>query len=165
MGGFNTGLNRNADYELNWRLRGRGGTIWFDPELAVEYRPRGSMASLARQYFDYGRWKSTMLMLHPSSLRPRQLLAPMPALGLAASVGLAAAGAFWWAAALPLLYLAVLALGAASIGLLRREPSAILIPAILAAMHLNWGIGFFIPARLPGKARGDTSFTPPFRRN
>ncbi len=165
VGGFNSSLIRNEDYELNWRLRGRGGTIWFDPELAAEYCPRGSMASLARQYFNYGRWKSTMLMLHPRSLRPRHLAAPLLALGLAASVGLAAAGAFWWAAALPLLYLAILALGAASVGLLRREPSAILIPAILAAMHLSWGIGFFIPARLPRKVRGDTSFISPSRRN
>ena len=26
-----TTLERNEDYELNWRLRERGGTVWFDP--------------------------------------------------------------------------------------------------------------------------------------
>ena len=160
VGGFNNSLIRNEDYELNWRLRRRGGTIWFDPELAVEYHPRSSMASLVRQYFSYGRWKSTMLMLHPRSLRPRHLAAPMLVLGLAASVGLAVSGALWWAVALPLLYLAVLLLRATSVGLCHRESSAVLLPAVLAAMHMSWGIGFFLPARLPRKARHDTSLNP-----
>ena len=149
VGGFNNSLICNEDYELNWRLRRHGETVWFDPELAAEYRPRGSMASLVRQYSSYGRWKSTMLMLHPRSLRPRHLAAPMLVLGLAASVGLAVAGAFWWAAALPLLYLAILVLEAASVGLLRRESSAILIPAILAAMHLSWGNRFLPSGATP----------------
>ena len=161
VGGFNASLNRNEDYELNWRLRRRGGTVWFDPELAAEYRPRGSMASLVRQYFNNGRWKSTMLMLHPKSLRFRHLAAPMLALSLVVSAGLAISGVFWWAAALPLLYLAFLVLWAASVGRLRREPSAALIPVVLAAMHLSWGIGFFIPARLSRKIRRDTFLTPP----
>ncbi len=160
VGGFNNSLIRNEDYELNWRLRRRGGKVWFDPELAAEYRPRSSMASLVRQYFNYGRWESTMLMLHPRSLRPRHLAVPMLVLGLAASVGLAVSGAFWWAVALPLLYLTALLLTVASIGQRHRRSSTVLLPAVLAAMHLSWGIGFFLPARLPREARHDTSLNP-----
>ncbi len=150
-GGFDTRLKRNQDYEFNWRLRAQGETVWFDPELAAEYRPRSNMASLAQQYFNFGRWKSAMLLTHPGSLRLRHLAAPLLALGLAASVGVAVMGMLWWALALPLLYLAVLALGSAASGLRRREPSAIIMPIVLAAMHLSWGIGFFIPARRAGK--------------
>ena len=92
VGGFDETIVHNQDYELNWRLRQSGATVWFDPALAVSYRPRGSIAALARQYFNYGRWKSVVLRRHPRSLRWRQLAAPLLVLGLAVSAGLGAAG-------------------------------------------------------------------------
>ena len=91
-GGYDEGLLRNEDYELNWRLRARGGTVWFDPALAVEYRPRGSFRALARQYYGYGRWKRAMLARHPRSLKLRQALPPLLLAALVASAALAAAG-------------------------------------------------------------------------
>ena len=57
-GGWDETLLANEDYALSWRLRERGETVWFDPALAVDYRPRGSLAALARQYFRYGRWEA-----------------------------------------------------------------------------------------------------------
>ncbi|MDX1469799.1 MAG: glycosyltransferase family 2 protein, partial [Acidimicrobiia bacterium] len=54
LGGFDERFLRAQDYELNHRIIGSGGLVWFDPELRVEYRPRGSLGSLARQYFQYG---------------------------------------------------------------------------------------------------------------
>ncbi len=68
VGGFDPTLIRNEDYELNWRLRQRGETVWFDPELVVTYLPRSTLRALVRQYFDYGRWKAVMLRRHPDSL-------------------------------------------------------------------------------------------------
>ena len=47
VGGVDPAMIANEDYELNWRLRERGETVWFGPALAVAYRPRGT---LARQY-------------------------------------------------------------------------------------------------------------------
>ena len=93
VGGVDPAMVANEDYELNWRLRERGETVWFGPALAVAYRPRGT---LARQYYRYGWWKSAMLRRHPFSLRVRQLAAPLLVLGLAVSPLLAwtsAAGA------------------------------------------------------------------------
>ena len=69
-------LVRNQDYELNIRLRQAGGVVWFDPELSVSYRPRGSLEDLARQYFEYGRWKRSVVRQHPRSLRWRQAVPP-----------------------------------------------------------------------------------------
>ena len=146
-GGFDETLLRSQDSDLNWRLRTRGETVWFDPELAVAYRPRRSFAALARQYFNYGRWKSAILIRHPSALRPRQLAPPLLALGLAASAALALAGASRLAAVLPLVYLCALLAASAWAGLRRREPAAVLAPLALAVMHLSWGTGFFLPAR------------------
>lgn len=155
-GGFDESLMRNQDYELNFRLRDRGETVWFDPALAAGYRPRGSPAALARQYYDYGYWKRIVLRRHPASLRPRQLAAPLLALALAASVAAAAGAAALAAAgvssaaalgtaaaAAPAGYAALLAAGAAAVGIARRaRAETLLLPAAWATMHVSWGAGF-----------------------
>jgi glycosyltransferase involved in cell wall biosynthesis len=74
VGWFDESLIRNQDYEFNIRLRAAGGVVWFDPELAVSYRPRGSYQALARQYFEYGRWKVEVVGRHPDSLVARQAI-------------------------------------------------------------------------------------------
>ena len=147
-GGFDESLLRNQDYALHWRLRQRGGTVWFTPALQAEYRPRATLAALARQYWDWGRWKRAMVRRHPGSLRWRQLAAPALTAALAAS-SLAAPLAGPVAAAVPLAYLAALALGAVACGLRRRSAAAVLLPAVLATMHLAWGAGFWAACLRP----------------
>ena len=165
-GRFDPALTRTQDCEFNWRLRRRGEQVWFDPELTVYYHPRGSLRALARQYFDYGRWKPVSLRKHPGELRARHLAAPLLALGLAGSGLLAVIGALWpgapglllgAAAALPALYALVLLLGALVVGLSRRDAAALLIPAAAAIMHLSWGLGFFRPAAIDTQARAAES--------
>ena len=146
-GGFDPRLASGEDTELNWRLRKHGGTLWFDPSLAVFYRPRRTLRALARQYFRYGRWKLPVLRRHPAELRLRHLASPLLVSGLAASALLGLAGAVGLAAALPLLYAATLILGAAVVGIRRRDAAALLLPAVLATMHASWGLGFLMPAR------------------
>ncbi len=146
VGGYDATLVRNQDYELNWRLRERGGTVWFDPELVVTYRPRGRLRLLARQYFDYGRWKRVVLRRHPRSLRPRHVSAPLLVLGLTASAFLAVAGNTG-GVAVSLAYMLALVTGAAAVGIRRRDAAAVLLPLVLPTMHLSWGLGFFLPAR------------------
>ena len=174
-GGFDETLERNEDYELNWRLRERGGTVWFDPALAVDYRPRGSVAALARQYYEYGRWKRVVLARHPRSFRLRQLAPPLLLAALAGSAVLAGAGAIvgsggpvpalapsagavmlGLAAVAPVGYALLLLAGAAAIGIARRRPDAALVPPAAAVIHLAWAAGFFAgaPARTSrGKRR------------
>ncbi len=77
VGWFDESLIRNQDYELNIRLRRAGGVVWFDPELWVGYRPRGSWRALAQQYFEYGWWKAEVLRRDPDSLRLRQVIAAL----------------------------------------------------------------------------------------
>ena len=86
VGWFDERLIRNQDYELNIRLRAAGGLVWFDPSLVVEYQPRSTLRSLARQYFDYGRFKAVVLRMHGSSIRLRQLLPPVTMAVLAMSL-------------------------------------------------------------------------------
>ena len=148
-GGFDESLHRNQDYELNWRLRARGETVWFDPALEVRYRPRESPGALARQYFGYGWWKWVMLRRHPRSWRWRQLAAPALGLGLAASVALVASGAPLAGAALPGTYALALAGGAARAAGRGAGAAALLLPAVLAIMHLAWAGGFWAASLAP----------------
>ncbi len=147
-GGGYANLARNQDYELNYRLRKQGKTIWFDPGLVVQYRPRGTLWGLMRQYFNYGRGKSVVLMKHPSSVRYRHLAAPALTLGLVAGAALAVAGFLLPLVALLIAYLSTLAVGATLVGFRRRDAAAVVLPPVLAAMHLSWGVGFFIPAEV-----------------
>lgn len=148
-GGFDESLLRNEDYALNWRLRELGATVWFDPALAVRYRPRRSLGPLARQYFAYGWWKRIMLRRHPGSLRWRQLAPPALALGLAASGALAAAGLPLAGAVLPAAWALALLCCAAGAALSRPGAAALLLPVVLATMHLAWGAGFWAASLAP----------------
>ena len=132
---------RNQDYELNIRLRQAGGTVWFDPELWVGYRPRGSWRALATQYYEYGYWKAVVLQMHPDSARLRQLVPPIAIAGVLGGLllgrrhpaALLAPGTYW----------AVLAASAGRRGGPRRRGSRIL---TLATTHLAWSTGFVVSA-------------------
>ena len=139
VGGYDEQLVRNQDYELNWRLRDTGGVVWFDPELVVTYRPRGTLRGLARQYFQYGQWKRHVLHRHPRSVRARQLVAPATVLGLVTGIGLAATGRRWGLLA-PATYGAACVTAAATAD---APPAArVRLPLVFATMHLAWGAGF-----------------------
>ena len=132
VGWFDESLIRNQDYELNIRLRAAGGVVWFDPELAVNYRPRGTWRALAQQYYEYGWWKAEVLRLHPESGRPRQLIPPL-AIGAALLGG--AVSIRWRPAVLvPLGYIA-------AVTTTLRSGPRLMTPLVLATMHTAWVAG------------------------
>jgi len=139
---FDETLDRNQDYELNYRIRSFGGSVYFDPRLAVEYRPRSTLPELWRQYFDYGRGKRRVLRMHPGSLRWRQLAAPALVVGLAASTLLAFTPARKLSLVTPTLYASALTAATAYEAVRRRDPAMASLPAVFPTMHLAWGIGF-----------------------
>ncbi len=139
VGGFDEQLVRNQDYELNWRLREAGHEIWFDPELAVRYRPRSTARGLARQYFQYGRWKREVVRRHPRSLKARQLVAPITVLGVAAGLVGAMTGRRWMLAA-PTVYAAAVVTASAADSASPAEAARLL--GVYPTMHLSWGVGF-----------------------
>lgn len=71
LGLFDEKLVRNQDDELNLRLTRRGGKIWQSSEIVSWYRPRTSLSTLFRQYFQYGFWKVAVIRKHkiPGSWR------------------------------------------------------------------------------------------------
>ena len=144
VGGFDEQFERTQDYELNHRIRGRGGIVWFDPELRVVYQPRASLRELANQYWEYGRWKRAFGRRHRGSLRWRQLAPPALVLVLAGS--LIASLFVPLMLAIPAAYVLVLILGAVA-GLSRVGVAAAGMPLAWAVMHLSWGSGFLAGPR------------------
>jgi len=147
-GGYDSRFTRAQDWELNFRIRQLGGTIWFDPELTVRYRPRPTLRALARQYRDYGRWRRVVARRHQGSINARYL-AP-PAAVVACGVGLV--GGFVWAPlwVLPLGYATAVTIGGLVIGRGAGPGVAVRLPGVLATMHGSWGFGFLTsqPSRL-----------------
>ncbi|MFA9446043.1 glycosyltransferase [Egicoccus sp. AB-alg6-2] len=148
VGHYDPRFTRNQDAELNVRLRAAGYAVWFDPKLAVDYRPRDTVRGLASQYLQYGRWRRLTARTHQGSLGPRQLAAPTLVAGLGAALVLAAMTGFWPLFGLALAtYVAALVVAAAPF-----VPTLRLVPQVVVAlgtMHLAWGIGFLLgPPRM-----------------
>ncbi len=160
VGGFDPTLVRNQDYVVNWNLRQRGETVWFDPEIKVAYQPRQSIRELAKQYFDYGRWKRVVIRRYPTSIRPRHVATPLLTLGLGVSVVGAWAGVPLLLA-FPFIYLLILVGEAVRVGVSRSTSAAVLLPLVLPIMHLAWGVGFFCPPR-PIRKKGSAPTRPSF---
>jgi succinoglycan biosynthesis protein ExoA len=140
VGLFDERLVRNQDYELNIRLRAAGGLVWFDPELSASYKPRGSLRALAKQYFDYGRWKRTVVRRHPQSLRWRQAVPPVvTAAVVVGAVGGLATRKAWL---LPGAYALAVVIAAALTG--STHEHRLRLVAVFPAMHLSWGAGFLV---------------------
>jgi hypothetical protein len=168
VGGYDESYLRAEDWEMNHRIRQAGGLIWFQPALRVTYRPRATVAALARQYFHYGRWRRVVSRQHAGTINLRYL-AP-PATVLAITVGLVAGLAGLGAGVLgpwpglswltlgflaPAAYLAgILAVTASAARSLSGQALARL-PVALVTMHMAWGLGFLTSPRslVPGFAR------------
>ncbi len=142
VGGFDETLVRNQDYELNWRIRESGGTVYFHPDLRVAYFPRSRLSDLWRQYHEYGTWKREMLRRHPGSLRWRQLVAPALVIGLVLSLILLASPVWPTSAIVPALYGGALVGAAFSTWIRHRSAAGLALPLVLPTMHLAWGSGF-----------------------
>lgn len=146
VGGYDENFTRAQDWEMNYRLRREGGLIWFTPALRVSYRPRGSISSLARQYFHYGRWRGEVMRQHPDTVNLRYLTPPAALTGVALGIvlGLVGIAVPWllWAFALPLVYVGGVLIGtlATSRGLPWR--AKLWLPLVYPVMHGSWGAGF-----------------------
>jgi glycosyltransferase involved in cell wall biosynthesis len=145
-GGFDERYIRAQDWELNHRLRKNGGLIWFDPRLVVTYRPRNTFRKLAKQYFQYGRWRRVITRQHQNTVNFRYLAPPIAVLVILLSI-------FFAVLINPVfitpifIYFASLVVGGIFIG--KKLTDKLLMPLVLATMHISWGIGFiFSPKKL-----------------
>ena len=151
VGCFDERFTRAQDWELNHRLRSAGGKIYFDPRLVVTYRPRSSVLALAKQYFNYGRWRRVVSRTHQGTINYRYLAPPIAVLGSSLSILMSLF--FSTIFIVPLaIYLSFILL--ASFRIARSIGEIICMPLILLTMHISWGIGFITsPKSLAPKAK------------
>ena len=151
VGGYDETFIRAQDWEMNHRIRQRGGVIWFNPRMLVTYRPRPTVAALSRQYRHYGRWRREVMRRHPETMRTLSVLryfappAVVIALILGTAIGVPALGAGSPLSA------ALIAPFSYALGILAVTPfvgrrlslsALVRVPIALVTMHLSWGWGF-----------------------
>jgi cellulose synthase/poly-beta-1,6-N-acetylglucosamine synthase-like glycosyltransferase len=146
-------MRANEDYELNVRIRQAGGRIYFSPTIQSLYYGRQTLPALWKQYYRYGRSKVKTLRLHPRSLRPRQIVAPLFVAGLVLgplmSLLIPALAVVYWAAlaAYVIVNLAFSVRQASQHGW-ELLP---LLPLAFLTIHLAWGLGFWRELLLPDR--------------
>jgi len=150
IGGYDSSFTRAQDWEMNYRIRATGGTVWFNPNLTVTYRPRPNVFKLAKQYFEYGSWRHEVMRRHPDTRRTKSALryfAPPLAVALIAigkvlgTVGFVMSNSLIWAYAFPFGYLALTLLSSLTL-IKRARGGALWVPIVLMTMQMSWGIGF-----------------------
>ena len=139
VGGFDERFTRAQDWELNFRLRQAGGIVYFDPRLVVTYRPRSTIKALAKQYFEYGRWRRVVSRRHQGTINYRYLAPPFTVAATTISLLLG-----WLVSPyllIPALVYAVFIL-IASVVIGKSVGEILCLPTILLTMHISWGLGF-----------------------
>ena len=153
LGGFDETCVRAQDWELNFRIRAAGGTVWFTPDLRVTYRPRPNLTALARQFFLTGRWRRVIGRMHPGTFNVRYLAAPAAFLGTAAGLVLGLAGLVTGSAlllagfAIPAVYVLGVLAGSVLAGHGLSWRARLWLPVVVATMHMTWGLGFLLSPR------------------
>jgi glycosyltransferase involved in cell wall biosynthesis len=139
IGGFDERFTRAQDWELNFRLRENGGVIYFDPRLHVTYRPRSSVGALAKQYFEYGRWRRVVSRRHSGTINYRYLAPPFALLGFSTSIvlGILLSSIFFIPALVYLLFVVL-----ASLKISTSVGEYLLLLVVIPTMHFAWGAGF-----------------------
>jgi glycosyltransferase involved in cell wall biosynthesis len=138
-GGFDERFTRAQDWELNFRLRAAGGVVYFDPRLVVTYRPRSTVKALAKQYFEYGRWRRVVSRRHEGTINYRYLAPPFTVLATLTSlvIGLNFGTIFLVPALIYGLFILI-----ASFKISESISEFVAMPLILLTMHFSWGTGF-----------------------
>ena len=150
FGTFDEALVRNQDDEHNLRIVAGGGTVWQSARIKSAYRPRARLAQVFRQYLQYGYWKPFVMRKHgqPAALRHLVPALLVLAMLLGAALAIGSAIATGYAVAWPLLVvvaayaLIVIAMTAAvAASTAPRLAALFLVPVVIAASHLGYGVG------------------------
>jgi len=139
IGGFDERFTRAQDWELNFRLREKGGLVYFDPRLEVIYRPRSTIKALAKQYFEYGRWRRVVSRRHPGTINYRYLAPPVALVGFMVSLllGTFLSSIFLIPACIYALFVLI-----ASIKISTNLLEFVILLTVVPTMHFAWGTGF-----------------------
>jgi len=82
VGGFDERFDACEDVEFNHRVDRAGFMAYVHPDLAVDYRPRGSLSTFFRQMVRYGRGRGRLGVRHPELIPIPLVLATLLSLGV-----------------------------------------------------------------------------------
>jgi len=149
IGLFDEQLLRNQDDEFNYRLRSRGGKIYFSPNIRSSYYSRITIRSLWDQYFNYGFWKVMVLVKHPTQIQLRHLIPSIFILTTLVSLLLCLFAPFGSISCLPLValggtYLFVSLLFSIWISIRKRLSAFLIIWGCFPVLHFSYGSGVIL---------------------
>jgi succinoglycan biosynthesis protein ExoA len=140
-GGWDEGWLRNQDSEMAGRFLARGERLVCLPQMAARYTPRDSIRALWRQYWQYGDYREKTALRHPHTMRRSHLFPPSLVLTSGAALlaprlvrRVARLGVGAYAASL-------VAAGLRAACDAESPLDAVLVPVVLAVMHVAHGAG------------------------
>lgn len=142
LGGYDESFVTNEDAEYDTRVAAAGGRVWMNREAEINYYPRRTASSLAKQYFGYGRGRAGTILKHGVRPKPRQMA---PLVIFCTTVASIAFSPICGLSLLPLFgYLGLCLLYALKIcaGQGAREAKALQVCSAFVIMHNAWGAGF-----------------------
>jgi glycosyltransferase involved in cell wall biosynthesis len=149
IGLFDIEMTRNQDDEFNLRLTRANGKIWQSPKIKSWYYPRKTLRALFQQCVQYGYWKVRVIQKHKLPASVRHLI---PGCFVLCFALLALAGLVWPAAGIAWLaltgtYAACSAVASIAVGRRKGWDVFLLMPAVFAAYHFGYGVGFLLGVR------------------
>ena len=143
VGTFDEALAVVEDLDMNTRIRKAGHRLLLDPSIRFWYVPRPDLRALWRQIWTVGLVKARILRKHPDIFKLKYVLPTALVVALGASFALAPLrpGSLVFPAA----YAAAIA-GFAASRVPRLGAGAARLIAILATLHVGYGLGFLVGA-------------------
>ena len=140
IGGYDETVTHNEDAEYDVRLGKAGGRVFMDADIRIRYIPRGSVGSLARQYYNYGKGRARNVRKHGTRLKLRQAI-PIFAL-LGSLCGLIAALFFPPALIFPAGYGSILLLASVAMMIAKTSLCGMYSGLASGTMHISWAVGY-----------------------
>ncbi|NQY97382.1 MAG: glycosyltransferase family 2 protein [Henriciella sp.] len=140
IGGYDETFTHNEDAEYDHRLGLAGGKVYLDADIRIEYTPRGSLAALMRQYYNYGKGRARTTLKHRMRPKIRQMVPVLALLGVI--FGIALLPVTPWLALIPLSYLLLLSCVSVAFAVAKKSVCGFWTGPALATMHMSWGWGF-----------------------
>jgi succinoglycan biosynthesis protein ExoA len=142
-GCFDEKFDAAEDLEFNYRLEKAGYKCFLSPKLKVYYYPRESIKSLFKQTQRYGLGRAAFILKHPERFTLNMIV---PAVFVLALIGLPIVSLFIGTASIFILFLlayfTILSLESVRINRAHGTKYLILIPMIIATIHMGMGSGF-----------------------
>ena len=151
VGGYDEGMVRNQDNDMNQRLHAAGHRLYCTWKTRCLYHPQATIKGLATYAFRNGYWNAISLRDNPASMRARHVAPFAWVLTLLGCALLAASGlrtskrtAVWrsWPGAVLLgLHMSAGTAAGVQTAVRERSPGALWLPLVFVGLHVTYGVG------------------------